>query len=290
MWLIYALGGGWGHLTRAVALARAARKVRVLTNSPYAAIVAKAMPELDLAIIPAQTPLEEARRAAVQVVRDASPEVLIVDTFPRGLGGELSPLLAALPARKVLVHRDVNPRYIASASLQQFVKDHYDLVLVPGPGEEAHFEHELTAPWLVRNANELRAGIPSGVLVCASGMPSEFEWYRAVASLLSTEITQYWPAIDRYADASVVVGGGGYNTVEECLACGVPLVARAWPRTYDRQARRLSRASHRGRVVQVHTVEEAARAALAEIRPGPRAPAHFINGTEEAVRKIERLF
>ena len=46
MWLIYALGGGWGHLTRAVALASIAqreRPVRILTNSPYASIVAAAV-------------------------------------------------------------------------------------------------------------------------------------------------------------------------------------------------------------------------------------------------------
>ena len=43
-WLIYALGGGLGHLSRAIALARVAaraagRTIRVLTNSPFAASV-----------------------------------------------------------------------------------------------------------------------------------------------------------------------------------------------------------------------------------------------------------
>ena len=39
--LIYALGGGWGHLTRAVALANALPfgQTRILTNSPYASLV-----------------------------------------------------------------------------------------------------------------------------------------------------------------------------------------------------------------------------------------------------------
>ena len=39
----------------------------------------------------------------------------------------------------------------------------------------------------------------------------------------------------------MVVGGGGYNTVYECAALGVPLVAFALPRRYDRQARRIER-------------------------------------------------
>ena len=37
-WLIYAVGGGWGHLNRALALARIAagdRAIKILTNSPY---------------------------------------------------------------------------------------------------------------------------------------------------------------------------------------------------------------------------------------------------------------
>jgi len=40
-WLIYALGGGWGHLNRAIALGRIAsrnRPVKILTNTPYDAI------------------------------------------------------------------------------------------------------------------------------------------------------------------------------------------------------------------------------------------------------------
>ncbi|MBW4572535.1 MAG: hypothetical protein KME31_32500 [Tolypothrix carrinoi HA7290-LM1] len=37
------------------------------------------------------------------------------------------------------------------------------------------------------------------------------------------------------AVADVVVGGAGYNTVYECAALGVPLVAIALKRLYDRQ-------------------------------------------------------
>src|ERR1043166_1509935 len=58
-WLIYAIGGGFGHLTRACALARAARATatpRILTNSAYTPIVRKAMPDVNIvAVDPAQT-------------------------------------------------------------------------------------------------------------------------------------------------------------------------------------------------------------------------------------------
>jgi len=36
--------------------------------------------------------------------------------------------------------------------------------------------------------------------------------------------------MDLFGCASAIVGGAGYNTVAECLAWEVPLVARAWPR------------------------------------------------------------
>jgi predicted glycosyltransferase len=109
MWFIYALGGGWGHLTRAAALARAAsprHAVRILTNSPYAGVVRKALPELDVAALDPALPAPETRRAALREIRAARPSCLIVDTFPRGLGGELVPVLESLDAKKVLVHRD----------------------------------------------------------------------------------------------------------------------------------------------------------------------------------------
>src|SRR5581483_11759696 len=77
---------------------------------------------------------------------------------------------------------------------------------------------------------------------------------------------RYWPAIDLFSAASVVIGGAGYNTVEECLAIGVPLIAHPWPRMYDRQDLRARRAADRGRVVVVGDPHEAAEAALREIR------------------------
>jgi hypothetical protein len=43
----------------------------------------------------------------------------------------------------------------------------------------------------------------------------------------------YYPAMDLLAQADLVISGGGYNTVHECLALNVPLVAIPWPRLYD---------------------------------------------------------
>ncbi len=313
MWLVYAMGGGWGHLTRAVALARAAqvgRGIRVLTNSPYTRIVAAKLPDLDMVALDPAAPVNATRARVLSELARCRPTHLIVDTFPRGLGGELAAVLPKLEARRILLHRDLNPRYVAKASLRQFVAEHYDRILVPGEGEGRQFGDlpaaTQTYPWLVRSARELPPREPAAtryVLVCAGGNREEQSWYGAVTDRLlaagapvrcvAPELppgcplecwVPYWPAIDLLAGASVVVGGGGYNTVHECQSWNLPLVAKAWPRKYDRQQRRIARYEN---AIAVAEPEEAAAAALAAMaHPAPDAVPDFVNGAEEAVRHI----
>ncbi|MDP8980931.1 MAG: hypothetical protein M3O35_10100 [Acidobacteriota bacterium] len=292
-WLIYALGGGWGHLTRAAALARAAapcHAVRILTNSPYAAQVSG----LDIVVV-------ASREAAVAQIEAARPDALIVDTFPRGLGGELAAILPALDATKILVHRDLNPEYVSAASLRDFVESNYDLVLIPGEGEGCEFPGEVTAPWLVRSSDEISEAAPKGrPIVCASGNAEELAWYGDVAAHLADSLCvaavcppgcpperwiRHWPAIDLFPGVPVIVGGGGYNTVHEALACRVPLVVRPWPRTYDRQSARAARAARLGDVTIVTTPDEAVAAAR-RYRSAAPCPVSFPNGAHDAVSRI----
>jgi UDP:flavonoid glycosyltransferase YjiC (YdhE family) len=290
--LIYALGGGWGHVTRAAGLARAlgpAARVRILANSPYLDIVKAAMPELGI---------EE-----VSTVQE-DPDVLVVDTFPRGLVGELANLLPSLRAWKVLIHRDLKPEYVSWAGLRTFVGDHYDCVLCPGErGALADLPHaRFTAPWLVRPPVAVQPGVD--VVVCAGGNAGEMPWYGEVAARLARDVSvrclapeippgcppelwiRYWPSIDWIAGAGVVVGGGGYNTVNECRALAVPLVVRPWPRKYDRQRLRAKRCPN---ATIVDTPEEGARAALEALARPRIPPPNFKNGAEEAARWIKNL-
>jgi hypothetical protein len=319
VWLIYALGGGWGHLTRAVALASIARRdrpVRVLTNSAYASIVAASLPSLDLVMLDPCAPAESIRGEVQREIAASRPSCLIVDTFPRGIGGELAGILGAFDACKVLVHRDLNPRYVEAVGIREFVAAHYDLVLVPGAGEGSQLGDLPAAvetdAWLVRSADEIPArgeilGVDRSVLICASGNKDELDWYGAVFTaireldrdapvrVIAAERPaacpeecwiRYWPAMDLFGCAAVVVGGAGYNTIRECVAWRVPLVARAWPRTYDRQELRARQAAARGRVTLVQTPQDAARFALEQIKGGlPDAP-DFVNGAVDAVRRI----
>ena len=298
--LIYALGGGWGHLTRAAALASALlpHRATILANSPYLGIAREAMPELS--IVPVSS-----REEVVERIANRAPDALIVDTFPRGLGGELVALLPDCRFR-ILIHRDLSAQYVAWGNLREFVANHYDYVLCPG--ESAPFDNlphaSMTAPWLIREPQPVQN--PARVVVCASGNAEEMPWYGEVTdSLASLNIdvrciahdrppgcpedrwVRYWPAIDWIAGADVVVGGAGYNTVNECSATGTPLIARPWPRKYDRQRLRAERAEG---VTLVDSPNEAATAtvkALSLPRPGPKP--RFRNGAQGAAALILKL-
>ncbi len=318
LWLIYALGGGWGHLTRAASLARAAcqrHRVRILTNSPYAPQVIKALPDLDIVALDPSLPTATAREQALEQIRAAYPDCLIVDTFPRGLGGELAGMIDSLAAAKVLVHRDLTPRYVSEANLRDFVRSTYDLILIPGHGEGAAFADlpraAATEPWLIRNPRPMRRpGLQRRILISAAGTTGEQAWYGEVVASLQTHNggldircvapicppkcpveswVEHWPAADLYPTAGVVIGGAGYNTIHECLAWRIPLIAHPWPRKYDRQWLRARRASQCGSVTVVKTPHEAAEAAIRRLNetPAPTCRNEIPNGTIEALALIE---
>jgi hypothetical protein len=274
-WLIYALGGGWGHITRALSLGRIAvakTQVKILTNSPYAKKIDSE------GCIVQQIPHELDYAATCQQVREilvnTECEVLIIDTFPRGLGGELADILPQLEIPKILIHRDINPGYVIAKELRSFVYANFDAIIVPGEREVPFSDLpnvQYTAPWLIRNAWELpdinttRKHILQVeesvkiILVCASGQASELPLFGkltlqlqetfpncAVKILAATSPVEcpldmwvrHHPGIECLAAADIVVGSGGYNTVYECAAVGVPLVALTRKRLYDRQDKR----------------------------------------------------
>lgn len=328
-WLIYALGGGWGHLNRAIALGRIAARevtVKILTNSPYGIRVAaylaawksqgQAVPEL--VCLAADLPHQAICRQVQEILRAENYTCLIVDTFPRGLGGELVERLPQLPCPTILIHRDLSPAYMQAKQLQPWVERHYDQVLVPGEGAVplAHLpQTRHTAPWVMFSPLEIAQNPQPRlnpnqplVLVCASGNPAEAAMFGEITHYLATALPettvrclahdcpppcppelwwQYWPGMPLIAQAQIVVGSGGYNTVAECEALQVPLVALPMPRLYDRQARRLERYGDR---------MESAAAAIARVKrhfqgatpmPLNPIPQTYINGAEQSFALIQ---
>lgn len=288
-WLIYALGGGWGHLNRALSLARVAanknRIVRIITNSPHAnyiePFIVRENHHISLQVIPTTIAFREACIQVQNTFLKQDYDRAIVDTFPRGLGGELAdimPLLKGIP--KVLIHRDLKPEYVSAKKVTEFVRQHYDLVIIPGDGENLAFSHLPNAwqthPWSIRNDSELDTEkactylrVPNAshrkvILVSCSGQNSELNLFGILTAKLSEQLpdtivrclapirpsncppalwVSHFPAIECLPAVDIVAGAGGYNTVSECLALQIPLAGLAHHRMYDRQNRRLQAAN-----------------------------------------------
>lgn len=331
-WCLYALGGGLGHLTRALALARAAiargHDVTVLSNSPDAERIPAAA-ELGLARRMITIPSGFDHQQVSQVIQERLTasvfDVLIVDTFPRGLAGELVELLPTLSARNiktVLVHRDLQPRYVEWAKLDQFAHA-YDLILSPGEsGPLANLpKARLTNSWLIRDHHELldqhaawqRLRIIETdrpvIAVIASGLSDERPAMSALASRLSralhgrasvrlmaldaadapdgVETVTLWPCLSVMAGIELLIGAGGYNTVSEAHATRTPLLAIARRRLYDRQELRLP--AHE-RVANEVEAEQKAIQWIAQSANMHRDPIpQYTNGVHDAVRWIESI-
>lgn len=353
-WLIYALGGGWGHLNRAVALGRVAarqRAVTILTNSPYAEQVRVSLKNsvgdcafpLHLNIIAADAGFGSTCDWVRQQILSLPYQCAIVDTFPRGLGGEL----ADLPPQSqdipwILVHRDLKPDYVRTKGLRAFVQQFYRAIVIPGDGEDVPFADlphvYRTAPWLVLNGDELpdrarvrsRLNLPDRqdcdhtpfpdnetcqhqapiLMVCAAGQPSELAFFgRLTAHLCQAFPTaavrclapcrpphcppelwiSHWPGMEYLQVADIVIGGAGYNTVHECAALDIPLVNFAFPRLYDRQARR---ADWNGYAVQ--TIPAAINTLQSLLQQSTYTKilnriSTYSNGAVSAVQQIERV-
>lgn len=341
-WLIYALGGGWGHLTRSLSLGRIAarhHRVKILTNSPYATYLRDE--SCDVQVIAPDAGFAATCEQVRDVLLNTQYDCLIVDTFPRGLGGELADILPQLKhIPRILIHRDISPVYIHRFALRSFVAENFDAVIVPGDGEDLPLADlpivHYTSPWLIRNAEELPDRMKARsllglncdrpgeynlrvhkqsllarvrekiILVCAAGQASELSFFGKLSTHLNQAFPdaavrvlapicpegcppQLWvshsPGIECLPAADIVVGGAGYNTVYECAAVGVPLVAFAFKRLYDRQNVRALRCAYC--VQEIH--EAIATVAMLQNHVSNR-PVDYPNGAVEAVRLIENQF
>ena len=276
-WLIYALGSGWGHLNRAIALARFAPcSVEILVNSPYAATVQAVLTgsHIQLHPLPKNSSPQSTHKYVQQWLTRNRYTRLIVDTFPRGLVGDLVDVLPTVEVPRCWIHRDLKPDYIAAKGIVDFVQQHYQLVLIPGEAAAPlqNLAHAcVTEPWLLRDEAELLAvreslrnrlnvdGLRPLLIVCATGQLHELQLFGDVARQLAQQFPAcivrclahecppncpaelwiaHWPGIEVLQLADMVIGGAGYHTIYECAALDVPLVALPLRRKYDRQAER----------------------------------------------------
>ena len=249
-WAIYALGGGLGHLTRGVALARAALKqaaadsrslqISLLTNSPLAGIVCQAVRETGLIIRrlePAQNGATTQAQTIAAVHRwlaDWRPDTLLVDTFPRGLGGELADVINSAALRTVLVQRDLTERYARRPDVLAAVA-RYDLIVIPG--ERADWmppRAVLTPPWLVRDRNELLAPQAAAEILQVTGSDRPVVAFVGCGTPAEIEEVRSWAvsATDRlHGRADVRFLDAGQSATTPCSPAPAErlIVVRHWP-------------------------------------------------------------
>jgi hypothetical protein len=291
--VIYALGGGFGHLSRALALARIIDVTAILHRA------SGALPDVDvpsgvrlIGVDAAWTPAR--LRACLAGLAHVAP-VLVVDTFPGGVAHELDGATLAGFAHRVLVRRYLRPgAYDGEAELAA----RFDVALVPyrrglcewaDQGAETPAGAPAGEPGDAPGADGCAcAGEHVGFLVRELGVvpgPAALELavigdaarlppgWRSLLPGRTGHVSgpfRALPAARRY-----LAMGAGHNLVYELALAGVSFAAVPCERRYDDQFRRADRLG-----IGIHS-----RAELARWLAQPAAPlagAGQAGGTEGA--------
>ncbi|HRI51502.1 MAG TPA: glycosyltransferase [Pseudomonadota bacterium] len=214
------------------------------------------------------------------------PELLIVDTFPRGSFGELLSALD-LCRHKAFIHRPVKEEFASRPDFQTMLPL-YDLILVPEYAEHAagvtrRSNLRFTGPVMVRERAELWskaevrahvAALPDELVVYVSAggggdALAEEQLHRTCAALLGEPGVRIvvgagplyrgrpllrervlWlqqPAIAELMDGfDLAVCAAGYNSFYELMHAGVPTLFLPQEKVVDEQDRRAARACQAG--------------------------------------------
>jgi UDP:flavonoid glycosyltransferase YjiC (YdhE family) len=255
--LYYALGGGHGHALRGLAVLRALGRGRLLGPARLADWAAAA----DVAFVAAP-----AEGVGEFLARLPPPRLLLVDVFPRGVTGELTPLLERAPAW--LVSRWVRPDFYLSAPVREAIESRYERILwaeAPHPALRGLRVPQRDVGPVVLDVDRLPrddARRELGVLddrplllgLGSGGAERQVLTLRLlakVAARLGTAlrfvsdalpaagpVVRLFPAARWLAAADVLVTAAGYHAVHEARAAGVPTVYVPQARRHDDQFRR----------------------------------------------------
>ena len=278
--LHYALGGGLGHLVRQLAIANSIHKQvaeksksTIVTTSEFAPLVTQLVTHQDHAhiqfeLLPPSCLPVESEHLLSKLIGSKPIACLIVDVFPRGLGGELVNCFVEQPnLPRVLVARNLPPGYLSQFQVESFVRNNYSRVFRIEP--EAPFENlpqsQLTCPVLFQSATTNPAPATTQdeerrVLVIGSGTRAECHELRRLAddlnSIASSNIADdtsqqckfyfhgptltdndrfHWPPASQLAGFDLIIGSAGYNLFWETRLAQLPAILFAQPRKYDNQ-------------------------------------------------------
>jgi len=310
---VLALGGGTGHLFRAIAFARAAstrgHRTRILTSSPFAERITHALAVGQAEVEVVRDDVKRMRDRARGWLREKADDAWVVDTFPRGLVGELEDLPRVCP--RILVHRDLTDAYALRAETREAAR-RFDAIV--SPGEEGPLAAALgaveTAPWLIAASTPLLAppdarrawGLAATdrrpvVVVATSSHDDHARGLQSLARSLASALTERTavfgvrlddddaplPLAARLGGVDLLVGGAGYHLVHEAHATRTPFVALPAARTYDEQVRRTRPAE---RAVDLDDVARRIRS----VTPRTAAPPPSIqDGAAQGLELVERV-
>ncbi len=268
--LIYALGSGLGHLSRQLGFARVAARakheVEILCRGELVHRISPkiSIPDVRLNLIPLDWSADEVRASIHQRLTTTPFDLLVVDTFPRGILGELEPWLQRRErSPAVFVHRLLRTEFACIPGVREAVRL-YDLVFLPGESGVFASTRDciITDPWLQLSHEDLlsrsrarsiwHASELPLMLVVGTGTPQEVQELARVAELLQTALKtradirlvtpgdgHSWPLLHSLAGVDILVGSGGYNLVHEARLTKTPLFAFSRTRLYDNQGERL---------------------------------------------------
>ena len=299
--LLYALGGGHGHTLRGLAILRRLGRGRVIAPPRLRDWADR----LGVATLP--TPERPTPEWAASL---AAPRLLLVDTFPRGVLGELPPLLERAPAW--LIARRVRPDLYLHPPIRKAIETRFERLLwceePPAELADLQLPQQRVGPILLepeplsREAARTELGIAAHarlLIGLGSGPPRrQAGLCRLLARLarrfdgevlfVSTElpaggpVRPLFPAGRYLRAADAVVGAAGYHAAHETLLAGVPTLLIPQARPHDDQAWRAA-----GRPV-ARSPEEVL-AWLASLREGDRpAQVRFPDGAAEVAALVER--
>ena len=288
--LYYAPGAGLGQLTRGLAILRrwkahTRRSALLVTYSTFAPLASRQ--GVAIKQIPGPEP-EFLERA----VRRAKPKLLVVDTFPRGIVGEIAELIPSLPCPAVLIQRYLNPSYLRQFKVAAFLGQHYRLAVRIADALELQTLSQRTVdvpPVTVREAREVPpARSRSGWLFVNWGEGSEpyLEVAQEAARQRSKELrilgpAESYPAVGWMPRAELVIAAGGYSLFHEVALTATPAIFVPCRRMYDDQFGRTVNATNA-------RTPEALRTLLQGEPPAPLPP-HTGEGAAAAVAVLQAL-
>ncbi|MDQ7824367.1 MAG: hypothetical protein RDV48_16310 [Candidatus Eremiobacteraeota bacterium] len=262
--LFYCLGGGMGHLTRAAAISRKLKRfvkgtIAILTNSPFHYLL-----EIEDVHFIYLRNLVEIDDHAGNLIRgligEVDPELLVVDSYPAGIRGELVPLLEGGAFRKILLRRYIPHDLIDPVKFCEYTRSYYDLVIDCEALPPLDHPMELVAcPLLIRDADELFSretardillakGDEKVVLGVATGKKEEAQRFMKLVEKAFMQIhndayvlrfaspynftdfheiwhnIKYFPLFELFRGVDVLVGYAGYNLHYESRALSIPTI------------------------------------------------------------------